>query len=552
MGISGVDPNLVPFSVDVTVYGRLEWIIENRRPLMIPDSIQEGSLPPGETVKALGVRGYLGVPLFSRGGEVIGGLRALTYQPRGVAQGEGDLIQQLANGAANAVEKSTLLLELTTKSQELESANRRLDRLLREQSSLREIFTQINLLDLDTLLHQLAERAVTLLPVDHVQVRLVDTSGILQTMTLAGAGSERFRTQVSRSGTSRSTWVMENRRPMAIKVISQDKIYGPGRLMREMGVKGYICVPLIARSQKSIGVLQATSLKEREFTQEEIALAQQLAAGAAAAIEKARLFEGAQKKSAELAGAYKTKSAFLNTMAHELRTPLNVLIATMQLFAEGFYGDLTEKQIKGLEPMQRNTVNLLNLIASILDLARLEARRVPVQVEEFRLKEITDELESSFVPLAKEKGIEIRFRLDDSGLTLRSDKTKIRAVLQNLVGNAVKYTDRGEIDLRIGASAAPDDDRAGAGLLCIEVKDTGIGIKEADLPHIFEAFYMAEGVNRRKYPGSGLGLCIVKRLLELLRGDIRVRSEWGKGSTFTATLPLIHPEDKGSIIKDEG
>ncbi|MBI2347847.1 MAG: hypothetical protein HYV05_04240 [Deltaproteobacteria bacterium] len=147
----------------------------------------------------------------------------------------------------------------------------------------------------------------------------------------------------------------------------------------------------------------------------------------------------------------------------------------------------------------------------------------------------------------------MRFQVDEPGLTLRSDKTKIRAVLQNLVGNAVKYTDRGEIDLRIGASAAPDDDRAGAGLLSIEVRDTGIGIKEADLPHIFEAFYMAEGVNRRKYPGSGLGLCIVKRLLQLLRGDIQVRSEWGKGSTFTATLPLIHLAENGqTMMKDEG
>src|SRR3989338_3367523 len=401
MGISGVDPNLVPFSVDVTVYGRLEWIIENRRPLMIPDSIQEGSLPPGETVKALGVRGYLGVPLFSRGGEVIGGLRALTYQPREFAQEEVDLIQQLANGAAIAVENSTLLLELTTKSQELESANRRLDRLLREQSSLREIFTQINLLDLDTLLHQLTERAVTLLPVDHVQVRLVDTSGILQTMTLAGAGSERFRAQVARSGTSRSTWVMENRRPMTIKDISQDKIYGLGRLMREMGVKGYICVPLIARSQKSIGVLQATSLKEREFTQEEIALAQQLAAGATVAIENSRLFEEVQKASHELEEAYKTKSSFLNTMAHELRTPLNVLIATMQLFRDGFYGALSEKHITGFEPMERNARNLLDLISGILELARLEAKRVPLQIEEFLFKEIINELESSFMPLVK-------------------------------------------------------------------------------------------------------------------------------------------------------
>ena len=360
MGISGVDPNLVPFSLDVTVYGRLEWIIENRRPLMIPDSIQEGSLPPGETVKALGVRGYLGVPLFSRGGEVIGVLRALTYQPREFAQKEVDLIQQLANGAAIAVENSRLLSELTVKSQELEEA-------------------------------------------------------------------------------------------------------------------------------------------------------------------------------------YKTKSAFLNTMAHELRTPLNVLIATMQLFRDGFYGALSEKHITGFEPMERNARNLLDLISGILELARLEAKRVPLQIEEFLFKEIIDEFESSFMPLVREKGLELRFRLDDPMIKLKTDKSKIKAIIQNLLGNAVKYTDSGEIEVRVSALLDGQASGSQGKSLSILVRDTGIGIKESDLPHIFQAFYLAEGVNRRKYPGSGLGLSIVERLLEMLGGNIQVQSEWGKGSTFTVTLPIVHP-----------
>jgi len=360
MGISGVDPNLVPFSLDVTVYGRLEWIIENRRPLMIPDSIQEGSLPPGETVKALGVRGYLGVPLFSRGGEVIGVLRALTYQPREFAQKEVDLIQQLANGAA-------------------------------------------------------------------------------------------------------------------------------------------------------------------------------------VAIENARLFEELQKKSQEVEEAYRTKSEFLNTMAHELRTPLNVLIATMQLFRDGFYGALSEKHITGFEPMERNARNLLDLISGILELARLEAKRVPLQIEEFLFKEIIDEFESSFMPLVREKGLELRFRLDDPMIKLKTDKSKIKAIIQNLLGNAVKYTDSGEIEVRVSAFLDGQASGSQGKSLSILVRDTGIGIKESDLPHIFQAFYLAEGVNRRKYPGSGLGLCIVERLLEMLGGNIQAQSEWGKGSTFTVTLPLIHP-----------
>lgn len=436
-----------------------------------------------------------------------------------------------------------LLQELSVKSQELESANRRLNRLLREQSALREIFTRINLLDLGHLLHQLTEQALKLLNADHVQVRLLGEDKILRTVALAGKGAERLQSHLLKMGRGRSTWVMENKAPFTIKDISQDKVFGPGQVLREIGVKGYLLVPLISRGQKSIGVLGISTVTEREFTQEEIALAQELAAGAAVAIENARLFEEVQKKSQELEEAYKTKSAFLNTMAHELRTPLNVLIATQQLFTDGFYGELNPEQRKGFEPMQRNAVNLLNLISSILDLARLEAKRVPLQIEEFPLKELTDELESFFSPLAKEKGLELRFRLDDPELRLKSDKLKIKAILQNLLGNAVKYTDRGEVQIGFSTVSGRRDSSSGEKFLSIAVQDTGIGIKEQDLPHIFEAFHMAEGVNRRKYPGSGLGLTIVKRLLQLLGGEIQTQSEWGKGSTFTATLPLVHPEE---------
>ena len=439
-------------------------------------------------------------------------------------------------------DRAKLLRELSVKSQELESANCRLSRLLQEQSALREIFTQINLLDLGHLLHQLTERALKLLNVDHVHVRLLDKEGSLRRLAAAGKWAEQVQGQ-SRLGIGRSTWVIENQRPLAIKDISQDRIFGPGHFLREIGVKGYLLLPLISRGQKSIGVLGAASLTEREFTQEEIGLAQQFAAGASIAIEHARLFEELQKKSEELEEAYRTKSEFMNTMAHELRTPLNVLIATMQLFTEGLYGELNEKQIKGFEPMQRNAINLLNLISGILDLSRLEAKRVPLQIEEFPIKEITDELESSFIPLAQDKGLDLRFQVEDPTLRLKSDKAKFKTVLQNLLGNAVKYTDRGEIELRVGSLSVHQGNQPGAKLLSIEVRDTGIGIKEPDLPHIFEAFHMAEGVNRRKYPGSGLGLSIVKRILELLHGDIQVQSEWGKGSTFTATLPLVHPDE---------
>jgi signal transduction histidine kinase len=476
------------------------------------------------------------LPLIAKE-KVLGTLNLGSLKPGCYGQKEIEILSPIAEILSVAVENSNLYEEVREKSRDLESMNLRLNRLLREQSVLREIFTQINLLDLGHLLHQLSEQALNLLKVDHIQVRLLSKDGILQTVALAGKGSERFQDQLLMSGRGRSSWVMENRRPVAIRDIRQDKIFGPGRLMGKMRVKGYLCVPLISREHKSIGVLLATSLEEREFTPEEISLAQQLAAGAAIAIENARLFEEVQKKSAELEEAFKAKSAFLNTMAHELKTPLHVIVGVQELLLEEAYGKITEEQKRGLERMGRSVRDLLSLIDEILELARLEVRRVPLHIEEFPAQEMIHGLESSLMPLAKEKGLELKIKIEDPSLRLRSDKTKLNAILENLLSNAIKYTAVGEIELSVSRS------RDGEDRVSFSVHDTGIGIQEEDLKHIFEPFYMVAGVDRRKHPGTGLGLTIVKRLVELFNGEIQVESVWGKGSTFAVTLPIVHPSE---------
>ena len=538
--VSGIEAERLYSRSPGEVRGRARWIIENRRPLAVSDITEAADVPMGESVGRLGVRGYLGAPFLSRGGEVIGVIRALTYQPREFAAEDVDLLQRLANGAAIALENARLLQELREKTAELESANRRLNRLLTEQSALREIFTQINFLDLGHLLRQLTERALTLLHVDHVLVRLMEKDRILRTVALAGEGAERHRQSTAGSGRGRSGWVLENRKPLAIKDISQDSAFGPGNIMRELGVKGYLCLPLISREQKAIGVLIAFSLAPREFTPEEISLAQQLAAGAAIAIENARLFEEVQKKSQELGEAFRTKSEFLNTMAHELRIPLNVIIGNTQLLEDGFYGPLAKKSRGAAAAVGKSARDLLHLLNEILDLARLEAKRVPLHIEEFPLREVIDDLNSSFVPLAKGKGLDLKVQMDSAMPALKSDRSKLTEVLQNLLANAVKYTDRGEVELRVCYPAVGGVN--GGGWISFAVRDTGIGIQEESLPHLFEPFYIADGVDRKKYPGTGLGLSIVSNIVGLLKGKIQVESELGKGSTFTVALPLLHPD----------
>jgi signal transduction histidine kinase len=541
LGISGIESERLRSGHTRTSRGRARWVIENRRPLVIPDVERQPDIPRGEVLTRLGIRGYVGIPLFSKSREVMAVLRALTYQPREFTQEEVDLLQQLANGTAVAIENATLLQALKGKTQELQSMNRQLNRLVNEQSALRQILTDLNLLEVDHLLDELSQQTLTLLRVDHVQVRLLGENGVLRTVALAGKDADRYRGHWLRSGRGRSTKVMESQKPLAIKDIREDRMFGPGNLMREMGVRGCLCVPLISRERQPIGVLMMTSLAEREFTLEEVSLAQQLAAGATVAIENAKFFEEVKRKSRDLEQAFQAKSDFLNTMAHELRTPLNVVIGTQELLMHGLYGELTAGQKESLKRIDRNVHDLLSLIDDILDLARLEAKRVPLRIEEFSLAELMEELGHFFSPLTREKGLNFIFNLDHRVPLVKNDRSKIKEVLQNLLSNAIKYTDKGEIEIRVAYQPNEDGGEPREGRVSIAVRDTGVGIRTEDLSHISEPFYMGDGIDRTKYHGTGLGLSITKGIVELLKGNLELESEWGKGSIFTVTLPLVHP-----------
>jgi signal transduction histidine kinase len=363
--------------------------------------------------------------------------------------------------------------------------------------------------------------------------------------SLGVSGTEPGRVQPASSGARRglSRLVVQNRKALSIADMAAENSPHRGGTAARHGFRGYVGAPLFSRNGEVIGVLRALTYQPREFAQEEVDLLQQLASGAAITLENARLFEDVQKKSGELEDAFRTKTDFLNTMAHELRTPLNVVIGTQQLLVDGSYGNLSDKQSKALERIGRYAQDLLGLINEILDLVRLDARKVPVHESEFSVREITDDLELSFVPLARDKGIDLKFDIGAGIPSLTSDRSKIKEILQNLLANALKYTEKGEIELRVSlqnSTGSPQSRR-----ILWSVRDTGIGIGESDLSRLFEPFYMAEGVDRRKYPGTGLGLSIVKRLVELLDGDIKIDSELGKGSTFTVSFPMIQRDTEG-------
>jgi signal transduction histidine kinase len=234
----------------------------------------------------------------------------------------------------------------------------------------------------------------------------------------------------------------------------------------------------------------------------------------------------------DLRQANRLKSDFLSTMSHELRTPLSAIIGYTDLFREGAFGPLSEEQKRILDVVAKKGMQLLELINTTLDLTRLEAGQAQLEITEFALADLFDEIGDD---LADEvpKGVEFRWAAAPGLPILATDRGKLKTVIKNLVHNALKFTPQGSVDVRAVVAARPE-------AVQIVVRDTGIGIAPSSLSAIFEMFRQLEPADTRQYGGVGLGLYIVQRFLELMGGEVQVNSAPGVGSTFSVTLPVRH------------
>ncbi len=229
------------------------------------------------------------------------------------------------------------------------------------------------------------------------------------------------------------------------------------------------------------------------------------------------------------------KSVFLASMSHELRTPLNSIIGFTGIILQGMSGEVNEEQRKQLTMVKNSASHLLSLINDVLDISRIEAGRVELSLEEFRLDDLVREVVESFSPMASEKDLELMTEVSE-GTTLFSDKRRVKQVLMNLVSNAVKFTEQGSVKI---AARVPGGDN-----LEVRVIDTGVGIKEEDMNKLFLPFQQVGISLIKKHEGTGLGLYLSKKLAGFLGGDISAKSEYGKGSEFTFTIPLRYEEAK--------
>lgn len=232
------------------------------------------------------------------------------------------------------------------------------------------------------------------------------------------------------------------------------------------------------------------------------------------------------------------KAEFLNQVSHELRTPLAVIIGYIECITDGLYGEIESKHQEILQVVAKQSSHLKNMIDQILIYSRLEAGKQPVRIEDLQLSKIVSEMKETFDFLCRQKGLDMRWEIPGDPLNIRSDLTRVKEVASNLVQNAVKYTDHGSITLRVGKVPSTDS-------VMIEVQDTGMGISENHLASIFEPFMQAHKTSSENSRGGiGLGLSIVKKHLEQIKGTISVESELGKGSTFRVLLPRNYDKSR--------
>ncbi len=345
--------------------------------------------------------------------------------------------------------------------------------------------------------------------------------------------------------------VRNNFAELTVGIVPEIPLHNAVRAQKVLGFRKFVITPLVAE-QKVIGAIIGIS-KKTYVEDLVIDTLEYFANQAALAIESAQLFSALETSNRELVEANKVKSEFLAIMSHELRTPLNAVIGYTEALLDKVLGDLTPDQTKSLGEVLRNGQNLLELINSILDLARLESGKMDLNLDTLDLPDLVQGVKLSLHSLVEKKRQELTIHTQNKLPTIRADAVKLRQVFMNLIGNSIKFTDeKGEIDVFLEYHENIDDLCRGdfasehvppavadSPAFLVRVRDNGIGIREKDLKSIFELFRQGDSSYTRRHEGTGLGLALTKQLVLLHSGFLVVTSDFGKGTEFKILLPQM-------------
>jgi len=463
-----------------------------------------------------------------RDGVAIGTICLRKTETGGFTSRQIELLETFADQAVIAIENVRLFTELQTRTAELTQSVEKL-------TALGEVGRAVSsTLDLETVLTTIVSRAVHLSGLDGGVVFEYDDSTeefVHRAATETGGTlAEARRTTRVRRGEGVVGQTAITLAPAQMPDIAMPGEYGL-RLrenLLESGIRAILAVPM-ARDDQLIGCLVVSRNRPGEFPPETIELLRTFATQSALAIQNARLYRELEQKSRELQAASQHKSEFLANMSHELRTPLNAIIGFSEVLTERMFGDLNEKQEEYLKDIYGSGQHLLSLINDILDLSKIEAGRMELELTDFDLPAAIDNALTLVRERAGRRGVALHQAVDGRLGAIRADERKLKQVVLNLLSNAIKFTPEGG---RIEVRATPVD-----GSVEVSVTDTGVGIAPEDQEAVFEEFRQV-GTADKKVEGTGLGLALSRKFVELHGGRIWVTSQVGVGSTFAFTLPL--------------
>ncbi|HXH82260.1 MAG TPA: PAS domain S-box protein, partial [Candidatus Tectomicrobia bacterium] len=382
-------------------------------------------------------------------------------------------------------------------------------------------------LPFDDLLHELLVRVRDIVRTDTAAVLLLEPGG-QWLVARAAAGLEDEVTQLVRIpiGAGFAGRIAAEARPVVIDDIDHANLINP--ILKQKGIRSLLGVPLMVEG-RVIGVLHVGALTARRFTAADAELLQLVADRVALAIEHTRVHEAERRARAEAEAANRAKDDFLATLSHELRTPLNAILGWARMLREGKLDP--PQTARALEVIERNALAQTQLISDLLDVSRIITGRVRLDVQSVDLPAVVDAAVDAVRPAAEAKDITVQVDLEPGLGTVQGDPARLQQVLWNLVSNGVKFTGRGGVVTVHGA-------RRGS-MVELVVRDTGVGIRPEVLPHVFDRFLQADSTTTRTHGGLGLGLAIVRHLVELHGGTVHAASDGeGQGATFTVRLPL--------------
>jgi signal transduction histidine kinase/CheY-like chemotaxis protein len=511
-----------PMSVDrETLIGRVGL---ERRPQQIHDVLTDPDYGRFDLQRVGGYRTTMGAPMILDD-EVVGALNLWRNEVNPFDEREMTIVTAFAGQAALAVNGVKLVQELEARGQEL--AKR-----VEELEALREVGEAVSSsLDVDHVLSTIAMHAVKLSGTHGGSImeyserdRCFRVRSVYQTRPEVVERLRSIRIDLDETLVGRAA---RERRPIVVPDLSQVELDPHLRILHEAGWRSLVAVPML-REDQIVGSLIVRRQETGDFTEETVDLLETFASQSALALLNAQLFRELKEQSVELELASRHKSEFLASMSHELRTPLNAILGFSEVLLERMFGEINERQEEYLRDINGSGKHLLELLNEILDLSKVEAGRMELEYTSFDLPPLLDSAVSMLRERAALHGITMEVEVGDGVDGVYADELRLKQVLLNLITNAVKFTgDGGSVTVRAAREGAE---------IRITVTDTGIGVPEADRERIFESFQQG-GRGSSREEGTGLGLTLSRRIVELLGGHMWLESEVGRGSTFGFAIP---------------